>query len=295
VGVAIVLFGISVATAPGFSQLIATPYNQVSDYAFGLEHADCGIVIYGDSSSITSDDPATIEAQTSLKTCNIAQTQPVVDVAGTLPIDLYLKKNRVPKYLVLQLAPEAFYQPHRLDETAAFDPMTVMLRHNRGAATTRELLRYPVQTLRYVSLALQARYHPNTANLEEFRRLFSQPIADYYKSRGLMTLPYGGQGGCQGDRVLPDAVDFGWVEEARRRYSAMGVTVVVMASPIPECDPMLERYRRELGAHVSGGVTTMPISYFNDSDRHFTREGAMLVSRSVGEKIKNLERQHSGE
>jgi hypothetical protein len=92
-GVAIVVAAISVVTAPGFLQLLTTPYNQVLDHAFDLDHADCKILIYGDSSSMTSDDPATIEAQTHLKTCSISQTQPIVSITGTLPIDLYLKNT----------------------------------------------------------------------------------------------------------------------------------------------------------------------------------------------------------
>ena len=37
-GFATVLVAISVARAPGFLQILTTPYNQILDYAFDLDH-----------------------------------------------------------------------------------------------------------------------------------------------------------------------------------------------------------------------------------------------------------------
>jgi hypothetical protein len=292
-GVTIVVAAISVVTAPGFLQLLTTPYNQVLDHAFNLDHADCEVLIYGDSSSMTSDDPETIEAQTHLKTCSISQTQPIVSITGTLPIDLYLKKNRPPKYLVIQVAPDVFYKPHRLDQVAAFDPMTLMLRHNRGAQTTLELLQYPVQTLQYVSLVLQARYKPDRSTVAAFKQAYRQPIEDYYATHGLLTLPKPSQEKCGPPEIPSVPADAGWPDEARQRYSALGMKVLVTVSPIPDCDTRLALYRRGISSHVDGEISTMPLSFFNDGDRHYTRDGAELVSTALAQRINALEHQSS--
>jgi hypothetical protein len=290
-GLAIVEAAISIATAPGFLQVLTTPYNQVQDYAFNLDHVDCRILIYGDSSAMTSDNPATIEARTHLKTCNISQTQPILSITGTLPVDVYLRRNRPPKYLVIQVAPDVFYKPHRLDQVMAFDPMTFMLRHHSGAETTREMLGYPLQTLQYVSLVLQARYKPDRNLVAAFKEAYRQPIANYYATRGLLTLPKPIQKECGPPEIPSVPADAGWLDEARRRYSALGVKVLVTVSPIPDCDTRLALYRQGISPHVDGGISTMPLAFFNDADRHYTREGAEVVSTTVAQRIVALEHQ----
>jgi hypothetical protein len=89
---------------------------------------------------------------------------------------------------------------------------------------------------------------------------------------------------CGVPKELGAAAGFGWIEEARKRYSAMGVKVFVLASPVPECDSQRAIYR-ELAAHLDGDVVTLPIGLFNDGDRHYTTEGSIVVSDMVAQKI----------
>jgi hypothetical protein len=232
---------------------------------------------------MTSADPGTIEAQAHLKTCNISQTQPIVSVTGTLPIDLYLTNNRLPKYLVLQMSPEVFYKPHGLDQNSVLDILTLMVRHHPGWETTHEMLRYPIQTLRYVSLVLQQRYFHT--RLDDFKKEYGGVIEGYYATRGLLTLPMPAETDCGHPEFPEVAADYGWLDEARRRYESMGVKVLVVVSPVPDCDPRVGVYRRDFAAHVDGGVNTLPLSFFNDSLRHFTREGAEKVSMDLAKQI----------
>ena len=287
-GMGIAYAGILVATSAGFPRLLFTPYNQVENYPFSLNHEDCEILIYGDSSAMTGVNPVRLEALTHHKTCNISQTQPTVVATGTLAIDLYLKQNALPKYLVIQLAPETFYQPHGLDTLAGFDPIMLMLRHDPGHATTKKLLRNPLPTLRFLSLALQDRYWPNRAYGASFLELYKRPIADYYAHSGFLTMPKPSETACGDPKPLGSPADFGWIDDARKRYSAQGVKVLVLVSPIPECDSQREIYR-ELAPHVDGGPSTLPVGLFNDSDRHYTREGSEAVSAMVAQKILALE------
>ena len=145
-GVGITLWGVSVARSPTFLQQVMTPYVQVQEYSLRLDHADCDIVIYGDSSAMTAADPSTIEAMTHLKTCNIAQVQSIVAVFGVLPVDLYLRRNHPPRYLVIQLAPETLFRTHLLNKIHPLDPLTYLLRHDRGIDSDAWMLRYPQTT-----------------------------------------------------------------------------------------------------------------------------------------------------
>lgn len=289
-GMGIVLFAIAVVRAPSFPGFILTPYGQVQDHAFEMKHADCEIVIYGDSSTMTSDDSKTIAARTGLSTCNLSQTQPVVVVTGMLPVELYLKQNKLPKYMVLQFAPEAFYQSHGMAKAAVYDPMTLMLRQDPGVATARILLRSPLQTMQYASLVLQDRYRPNKKNTAAFKPQYEQVIARYWVD-GLLTLPKPSETACGPAKPLPETPDFAWVEQARQRYTAQGVKVLVTVSPIPDCDSQQATYKADLAGHLDGAVTTLPLKLFNDSDRHFTREGAAIVSAQVAQQILALESQ----
>lgn len=287
-GAGITWFAISVATSPGFPQRMFAPYNQVENYPFSLNHEDCEILIYGDSSAMTGVDPLKMEALTHHKTCNISQTQPTVVATGTLTVDLYLKKNASPKYLVIQVSPDTFYQAHGLDTLAGFDPILLMLRHDPGYATAKKLFQNVSPTLRFLSLVLQARYRPDRAYGARFFELYTRPIADYYVHKGFLTMPKGPEGGCGEPKPLGVTADYGWIDEARKRYSAEGVKVLVLLSPIPECDSQKAIYR-DLDSHVDGAISTLPPGLFNDSDRHYTREGADVVSESIARRILALE------
>ena len=85
------------------------------------------------------------------------------------------------------------------------------------------------------------------------------------------------------------AADFRWLEDAKSRYANLGVKTLVMGSPIPACDTQIEVYHKALDAHLDKPVSTLPIRYFNDSDRHFTLEGSKLVSASIALRILSLD------
>jgi hypothetical protein len=91
--------------------------------------------------------------------------------------------------------------------------------------------------------------------------------------------------------MLAETADFVRVEETRRGCTALGVKVLVTVSPIPEGNIQQATYKTDLAGHPNGGVTTLPVSLFYDSDRHLTRESAALVSAQVVKQILVLESQ----
>jgi hypothetical protein len=288
----VVLVAISLVYNPSFSQRIPYLYVVIQDYALGLDHVNCDVLIYGDSSTMSGADPDIIEASTHLKTCNIAQTQPVVLNSGTLPIDIFLRKNRAPKYLVIQLAPDTLYQSHQLDAMPVVEPVTFMLRHDPGSSTTMKLIRNPAILPVYAKIVLASWYATSPAQRADFDQKYGPTIKDYLR-RGLLTLPKPPETNCMTPRKL-FTEDLRWVEDARKRYSAEGIKVLLIISPIPECDLQVEVYRRTLASQLGVEINTLPLRMFNDGDRHFTREGSAVVSDSIARKILVLEEKSGG-
>ena len=288
----LVALAASAARSAEFPLRMTSPFSRVMDYPFELQHVDCEIVVFGDSSALTSEDPRVLEAQTRLKTCNIAQPAPNLAITGTLVVDEYLKRNQAPKVLLIQLAPETFYMSHRLDKVTAFDPITLLLRRGTTAEAVKTLSWYPQQTLRYASIVLQDRYKPGHAALSRFSLTYAEKIRQFHESRGLMTLATPTETMCVPPRSFEGPPDFSWLDAARKRYEARGTKVLAMVSPIPTCDTQASKYSAELSSHVDIVSWTMPLDLFNDGDRHFTLEGAQQVSTVVGKRIAELARRN---
>jgi hypothetical protein len=103
-----------------------------------------------------------------------------------------------------------------------------------------------------------------------------------------LTLPKPAETACGSPKTLGEP-NLQWIDEVRKRYAARGVKVLVMASPIPSCDTQIPIYREALQSHLDGELSTLPISMFNDSDRHFTHDGSQVVSELVAKKIRAAE------
>ena len=291
-GVLVVMYAVSLAKSPGFTQLVPNPYVQVQDYPFSLNHADCDVLIYGDSAAMTGLDPGTIEQQTHLKTCNIAQMRPVVALLGTIPIDLYLEKNKRPKYLVIQMSPETFFFDHGWEKVSTFEPIMLLLRQRSGTSTDWELVKHPLQTLRFAKTVLMDRYLPDHEVMAAYEQSYAHTVSDYYKSRGLLAIPKPPATKCQyGEFTADFPVDTKWIEDVRNKYSALGIKVLVNVSAVPECDQGVAFYRRTLMPHVDDDLQIWPITYFNESDRHFTPDGVKLISTALSKQIEALEEQ----
>ena len=122
-----------------------------SGYGLRLKHADCDIVIYGDSSALTGLDPDIIQQITGLKTCNVSEGVTIQNVVGSrLPLDVYLSNNKRPRYL-LTMYTSSVFRPY-IDAFDEFEPEGVLylLQYARDPAMVRQLLRTHDWTINYV-------------------------------------------------------------------------------------------------------------------------------------------------
>jgi hypothetical protein len=287
IAAALAVIAVFFVRAPMFLMLFTDPFLQVQDYPFSLYKSGCKIVIFGDSTGMTGYDPSIIEAITGLRTCNISQTKSIVTINGTFPIDAYLAKNEKPDYIVIQVGPETYSRDPDWDHLSDTHPLTEMLRHRFGLVTLWELGIHPRQTSAYLLHSISATMFPNKALLRAYEPLYSQAISEFYRTRGLMKLPKEPEVSCSAvhsTAQLPP--DKAWMQKVRKKYADQGINVLMNASPVPECEPMLPYFRKTLRPLLDNDIVTYPISEFNDMDRHFTPDGVVRASSALAAQIK---------
>jgi hypothetical protein len=247
-------------------------------------------LIYGDSSVVTGLNPVVVEESTRLKTCNIAQSQSIVALLGTFPVDAYLRENQAPKYLVIQLAPESFYREKEWGNQRDLLPIMELARHDPGFDTDLRLLAHYKEALNDLIDVILNVYSKGRRSQAAATRQWAKPIEDsYYRHHGWLTFPMAPKTKCSQTYPISAPLDVNWLEFVRRKYSSLGMTVMIDASPIPDCDPGLSEYRQALAPYIDHPLEAYPISMFNDLDRHFDEEGAVLDSTTLSNRILALE------
>ncbi|ADW67554.1 hypothetical protein [Granulicella tundricola] len=93
-------------------------------YGATLHHADCQIVVYGDSTAMVGIDPAVLRERTGLSACNIAEFEGMTILNGTMIVDQYLAQNQRPKYLVFLYTPEDFQPESQRAMVGMFEGLT---------------------------------------------------------------------------------------------------------------------------------------------------------------------------
>ena len=55
--------------------------------------------------------------------------------------------------------------------------------------------------------------------------------------------------------------------------------------PLPECDPSLSYYQRELAGVIDNRMASLPIHYYHSGGRHVTPEGSVPLSMIIANEI----------
>jgi hypothetical protein len=247
------------------------------DYAFQLKNANCGILIFGDSTALTGIDPLTIERATGIKTCNIAQTQSIIEIDGMLSLDAYLRNNSPPRVLILQFAPETLSRAKKF-----FWPegITLLLRKGSMMDALAVAVRHPVETYNFAVWAIKAFVKARTQTYPSFR--MTQEI--FASHRGLVILPKPPQTNCV--RNLPySAPNRQWVRSLREKYAVTGTEVLVNISPIPDCTTDRARISASIVGMTDNALPVLPVGLFCDLDRHLTLSGAERVSKDIANQV----------
>ena len=174
--------------------------------------------------------------------------------------------------------------------------MVYLLHYDRGAKLYVELLEHPTWVIRF-SIWAGSRMMQNLVR----RLTHGEPVGtaalhareERDAGGGVWPFPLPNETKCLGlslpipAKSLP-AFSRG-MEEVRSHFSVEGTRVLIDLSPLPECDPYLREYRRDLAGMHDNPLEALPIGNFNDGDRHMNAVGGAYISEQVGRQIAALE------
>lgn len=256
-------------------------YLAISDYPFTLQNTNCEVIIYGDSSALTGLSPLVIQARTALRTCNIAQPNTALAIAGTFALDFYLQTNARPRFVIFQFAAPDF-SPMNTDGRLYEEGALQLIRHRLDLQTFGLLARHPMQALEFSEFILR------TALLEKdwTGGTYDRSWTEIQATQGLFTVPRPPLTHCLGDleEKAPDPV---WIQGLRKKYSVGGTRVLVYVAPQPECDNSYDYYAEKIAPLADNRLQRFSIGMFNEKN-HFTREGAALNSAHVAADIARM-------
>jgi hypothetical protein len=273
----------------------ATPaYLRWMDAQYSIRNRDCAILIFGDSTALTGIEPRILTQRTGLTACSIAQTRGVVGALGTDLLDRYLQHNPAPNVIVFAFSPDNWHRQKQWDEIAFGEGLFLMLRHYPASEWLRATVTHPaiafsfalhVDELIIGKIAGKAlRWSPMQLGpdpgLELGHMTMNFPAEDHCESHDLRTPPAA---------RMPDPI---YMAELRKKYSRSGTTsaattVLLAASPIPDCDPQFAWYSQQLAGLLDFPLRQYPITDFNSFDRHFTRGGSRRYSVELADAIGN--------
>ncbi len=250
-------------------------------YADTLTNASCQILIYGDSTAMTSLDPFLIESRTHLKACNIAEFEGMTSVNQTLLLDRYLIRNPRPRFLVFMYTPEDLGIPQHWNKVSSFEAVTYRIRQGLDPATLRLLLSHPVDTFGWAEQGMRMTLF----------RFATKPLSP---DKLNLRAPYNGQLRLTGQTMTAcgqedhrEGIDPAWISHLRAKYGVQGTTVLVDATPAPACDVDLPYFKQAL----SGLIDDTPYPaypsnvYLKNTRMHMNETGSAMVSIMIANQI----------
>jgi hypothetical protein len=287
VGLALCLWA---TTRPWF--LYHDSYAALSMMGYGqrANAESCQILIYGDSTALAGINPAILQSNTGLKTCNIAEYRPVVDFMGVNTLlDAYLVHHSAPKYLVTSWDATDFALEHAPMQSFRPEGYLYALQFDRGWWLWSGLIRKPAETFSFLTWA-------QSALIRDVLRRMTRGNSDWAIDQRSLRDSHAGmsayrdppQRSCsQEDDVSPSNHEQNErsVEAFRKRYSVNGTHVIVNVAPVADCHRAAQK-DRDLTAGISdNALELLPVSYFNSRDVHLDKVGSDLYSSQLSAQI----------
>ncbi len=277
----LLVFAMLVVPTNWFEEHSGDPFLMTLGYGALLHGADCKIAIYGDSTAMIGVNPDVIAQRTGLTTCNIAESEGMSMVNGTMVLDRFLENNPRPRFLVFFYAPEDLdpQSQRRNTYVTTFEAVTWRFQQPHPILSMFALMRHPedffswaIHGARWAIDSLHTKPLPQEIRLQRF------------KTHGQSFLKDPVMKDCsQVPATAPP--DRAWVAELRSKYAAPGSTVLVDAMTMPDCDPGIAFYQHELAGVIDNQIETLPVGDFHAGGRHVTPAGSVLLSNSIADQI----------
>lgn len=254
-------------------------------YGLKLHHANCEVVLYGDSSALIGLDPETVQRATGLSVCNVADYAGMLRLSGTMVLDRYLANNSRPKYLVILLSPDGFAPLWRHDGN--YEAVLMRIREKPDLGLLLAVFRHGEDILS--AIGVSGRF----AITDLLRRpLTEATFHEREATHGRFPDPEPPLKACPSD-IRRNPPNLKWVNDLRDHYSTGGTYVLLDVVPVPACEPGLGDHEREfaLGNGISdNGLKIYPLSWYTQSGRwHLgVPEGWQHLSTEVAGQINLL-------
>jgi hypothetical protein len=288
---------LSVMVRPWFLTHDGYPGIYQAGYGMRLAHADCDVLVYGDSSALTGLDPQLIAKITGLKTCNIAEARGVEDVVGfRFPLDAYLQRNKRPRFILMMLGAPSFLPAKKPFTGFSTEGMIYALQYDHGGEMLRGFLRRPTWVVNFMFWAAESMLENQWRQLLPGRRRVDVDTRKQRADRdGIWPFPLPPEVHCDysGPDPHPVARNAADVAETRKRYAVDGTQVIIDISPISNCSPYEGIYRKQLDGLHDNALVALPMPYFNMTDVHFSPAGSAYISTEAARQILELMHQNN--
>ena len=270
----------------------ASVWVRSNDAVFGMQHRDCDVLVFGDSTAMTGINPDIVERNTGLRTCNISVTNAVLAVTDNLTLNQYLRHNPRPRVLLVQLSPDSF-QPenHAWHRTIYAEGLLELLRHGTPAEARQTLTHHPQEAIAFAGYAAGFTAFYGIKDVW-FHLTHLRPEEDLITvHNGFFTPPAPPRTSCDSiaapTSFTPGSYARSLVDQYRSEYASQTGLVLVNVAPIPACDQNLAAYSSQLDGVTSNNLLPLPIGLFNDG-RHYTATGSNVVSSLVSEELNEV-------
>jgi hypothetical protein len=277
---AFILFTLWWVTTDSYLRHVPFPYILDTGYGSKLHHADCDVVIDGDSTALVGVLPRILEQRTGLKTCNISEVAGIKMVNGMMVLDDYLAHNRRPRFLIFVFAPENLSHPSHWAFISDFEGWFYRIRFHRDASFWRRFYYDPNGFLANVELSFR--------NGVEW--LPKRPLPPALAHERELNAGHVSEAGtplthCAGDTMIREPGP-PWLSYLRNTYGVNGTHVLIDVMPMPPCDDGLSFYRAHLPGLIDNTVDTLPVGDYNSSGRLHTNDlGTTALSERIADQL----------
>jgi hypothetical protein len=275
----------------------------ISSFKFAnLSDINADIVFVGDSTAVVGVDPGIVDDVTGLTSYNLSLTVGSFIAVGDIILERYLAQNRPPKFIVLYIGP--WTTPTRPEwmvgkafalQYPSWEATFAVVNFARDREAIGYFARFPGQLpalLRWSASQFWRGYDSGPAKQVRIDGALAQYQGWIPLETGVAGLP-SVRGIPDGCRLAPyDAEpDAKFIGDFRRKYETRQTKVLVVVSPIPDCDESLAQLRRAYRGIADLLPRALPHRYFADDQprhNHLLEEGSEVNSEQIGEYIRTL-------
>ena len=260
---------------------------------FAATNRPCDIVIFGDSTAMVGLDPRIISARTGLTTCNIASPIDPLYLLGTQPLDLYLRRNPRPRYLLLHFSGRNIRPlPDTSEHISRIDGYLPLLRYGYAGIGIRKMISEPDTIIGLLYYAYIVGPHNIRLHIEHLEPVNQEPTNEDQHLGSYTVIPKPPELRCLPAHEEPiDANGVSWARSTRAHFSPLAGTVIFDIAPTSVCNPLAQQWKQALTGVTDNDLEIAPQNFFVDELNHPTRETAIRHSNEIADQILALENQ----